>query len=396
MLAIIGGTFLSAATPTPLRIALIAPDATTAAQMAPLRSALAKSPGISATDAALREADVAVIFRGPGAGNAGPTAELRNFLRGGKGLVLLGAAAEAWPTDFKLEADLLGASSKGLFAKGTPMTIVNLFPHPIFTETEGYETDQSIPLFEKLSDDAQMIMEGTVGEATAPLAWVRRLAGSRLCHLVPGDANAFSDPLYLRMVGNAILWTASRPIPGARPAVQRTLMPDSFPGAFAITLPNGPSVCLDPVRGGINYIWDGDFVDLRPRWITKQGEPARIFGEIFYREKEWQPLRAGRPGGATELQFRGYILRDGYPEFQYEVGGRQISERITPGRDGSGIQRRFRVGPGSTPLWISLEPQTTAEVAVTGLERDGSLATFSAPTGGEFTIEIRRKAVSGP
>jgi hypothetical protein len=35
-------------------------------------------------------------------------------------------------------------------------------------------------------------------------------------------------------------------------------------------------------------------------------------------------------------------------------------------------------------------------VTVSGLERDGNVATFSSAAGGEFTIEIRRKAVRVP
>ena len=168
-------------------------------------------------------------------------------------------------------------------------------------------------------------------------------------------------------------------------------MPEATPGSFAITLPDGPGLCLDPVRGGVNYVWDGDFVDLRPRWITKEGQPARIFGPVFYREKEWHPLRAGAPGSPPDLQFRGYTVRDGVPEFHYVIGGRDVFETFASGRARGDLLRRFRVGPGSAPLWLTLEPQAEAEVVVTGLERDGQRAVFAAPAGGEFTLEIRRR-----
>ena len=166
-------------------------------------------------------------------------------------------------------------------------------------------------------------------------------------------------------------------------------MPDSYPGAFAITFPNGPGVCFDPVRGGINYIWDGEFVDLRPRWRTKQGEPARPIGEVFYRESEWQPMRGGTPDGPADFEFRGYALHDGYPEFHYSVGGRDVRERLTTLADGT-LVRKFHVGAGAAPLWIRFEPQPDAAVSVRGLERDGATGCFSSRAGGEFAIEIRR------
>ena len=403
ILACLGFTGAAAAPTSALRVTLVAPDRSTAAELAGLQAALttgfgfesgitgASAVGGAPLVAALGAADVAVFVRGPGALDATEAQALRAFLAAGRAVVVLGGAAPAWPTEPEFESNVLGARTGGAFAQGAVLTIINLFPHPIFGGTPQFDTELRVPLFTALADDVQMIMEGTAGEATAPLAWVRRRAGGRLVHLVPVDARLFQDATYQRLVGQAALWAAGRPIPAARPAVQRTFMPEATPGSFAITLPNGPGLCLDPVRGGINYVWDGDFVDLRPRWITKEGAPARIFGDIFYREKAWQPMRAGAPGNPPDLQFRGYVLRDGVPEFHYVIGGRDVFETFASGREPGDLLRRFRVGPGTSPLWITLEPQANAEVVVSGLERDGARAVFTATAGGEFTLEIRRR-----
>jgi hypothetical protein len=154
-------------------------------------------------------------------------------------------------------------------------------------------------------------------------------------------------------------------------------------------------VCFDPVRGGISYVWNGDFVDLRPRWLTKQGELARIFGDVFYREETFQPWRAGAPDGEPRFRFRGYTLHPQYPEFHYEIGGREVHEILTTTPEG-GLLRRFRIGAGSTPLWLHLEPQPWADISVQGIERDGDVACFAATAPGEFTMEIRRKTVVAP
>jgi hypothetical protein len=349
-----------------------------------------RADGSSTLDS-LRAAQAAIFYRGPGALSAGDAALLREFVGSGKGCVVIGASQQAWSAVPGFEADILGATPGEAFAQGSPMNVINLFPHPIFTGVTKFETQQAMTLYTKLATDAQMIMEGTVGEDTTPLAWVRRRPSGRMCHLVPDAPELFHNPSYQRIVGNAVLWSSNRPVPGAHPFVQRTYMPDAHPGSFAITLPNGPSVCLDPVRGGINYIWDGDFVDLRPRWLTKQGAPAGIFGEIFYREKMWQPLRLGSPNREPNFHFRGYTLKDGTPEFHYSIDGREVHETIGPGSDGTGVRRHFRVGPGTAPLWLNLEPQPDAEVVLRGLDRDGDRACFPALVQGEFTIEIRRK-----
>lgn len=393
----LGGGRLAAA--SDLRVTLVAPGPGGGSAVEPLRKALAAGFGFApetavggaSFGAALSTADVAVVLRGPGGLGADDARALRTFLSSPRGLVVLAGSGEAWPSEPEFEPAILGAKRGPTFAGGARLTVIDLYPHPIFGGIAAFDTDQPVPQFTALAEDVQMIMEATAGEATTPLAWVRRRGEGRLVHLVPGEARDLADPTYQRMIGQAVLWAAGRPVPAARPAVQRTFMPDATPGSFAITLPGGPGLCLDPVRGGVNYVWDGDFVDLRPRWITKEGAPARIFGPVFYREKEWQPFRSGSPGGAPDLQFRGYVLRDGVPEFHYQIGGRDVFETFAPGRRPGDLLRRFRVGPGASPLFLQLEPQAEAEIVSTGLERDGARAVFAAPAGGEFTLEIRRR-----
>ena len=390
----------------PLRCVLVAEDSTHGTVLDSLKSALTRdfgfvwqqggAAGPASTAGGLRDADVAIVYRGPGALDAGGAAHWREFLGAGKGLVLIAGVPGAWPTEPRFAVEVLGATPAGTFANGAPLAVINLYPHPIFTGITRFETDEPIPQYVKLADDAQMIMEGTVGEATAPLAWLRRGPGGSLAHFVFGNPGQLSSPAFQRLLGQAALWTARRPIPGAQATVQRTFMPEAYPGAFAITLPNGPGLCLDPVRGGINYVWAGDFVDLRPRWLTKQGEPARFFGPVFYREKEWHPLRAGSPQAGPDVEFLGYSLESGFPEFHYRIGGRDVHESFRAGEGENTLVRRFRVGAGAASLWLALEPQGEADVVVRGLSRDGNTASYTSTQAGEFTIEIRPKAAVKP
>jgi hypothetical protein len=354
-----------------------------------VRASKEPAPGLPAI---VRDAHAVVFLRGPG--TTVSLASVREIFESVAGVVLLAADPMAWPVGSPL-AEILGATPSGVFAEGAPLSVINLFPHAVLTGVDRLGTNLAVLRHDKLADDAQLIIEGTVGESVTPLAWLRRRASGRLCHIALADAALFNDVSYQRLIANAVRWTSGRAIPGARPAIQRTFMPDSYPGAFAITFPNGPSVCLDPVRGGINYVWDGEFVDLRPRWLTKQGEPARPMGEIFYRERQWQPLRAGTPDGPEDFEFLGYAWEGGYPEFHYRVGGRDVRERLAASPDG-GLIRRFHIGAGAAPLWIRLESQADAEVVVRGLERDGSAACFPSRERGEFAIEIRRRKGVSP
>lgn len=378
---------LAAANPAwaaPLRVAVLASAGENAA--VELGRALEAEGFIQA--APLAEAQALLVHRGPGPGDL---TETRRAIEAGLPTVIVGAAPAAWTGTEDWLARLLGATHGPAFAGGAPLRVINLFAHPIFTETERLETDEPMPAWTRLAEDAQLIAEGITGEDTTPLAWVRTTGAARLCHLVPSSPALLADQGYRRILAQGLLWVARRPIPGAKPAVQRTFMPESRPGSFAIAFPEGIGVCLDPVRGGVNFAWEGDFVDLRPRWLTKQGAPARIFGPVFYQEKTWQPLRAGSPGSGDVARFRGYALREGAPEFHHEVGGRTVRETLRALPDGGGFVREFEVGTGNSPLWLSLEEQTGASVTVEGASRDGASVGFTSTSAGSFRVTVRRK-----
>jgi hypothetical protein len=382
---------LTAAAAEPLRVALIAPP-TESAAIAPLRMTLETSGLVRSS--APEQAEALLILRGPGPAAA---PEVRRLIETGRATVVIGAEPAAWGEAVGFISERLGANRGAVFAGGTPLRVINLFPHPILTGTEKLETDEAVPTWTKLTDDAQLIVEGITGEETTPLAWVRSVGAGRICHLVPSSLALLSSPDYKRMIAHALLWTARHPIPGSRPTVQRTFMPESQPGAFAITFPEGVGVCLDPVRGGVNFAWEGDFVDLRPRWLTKQGAPARIFGPVFYSEKLPQPLRAGAPGADSTWRFKGYVLRDGVPEFRYDVAGREVAETLHALPDGSGFTRAFTIAAGKSPLWLTLEDQPGAELTLEGAARDGNTVAFTSADSGGFKITVRRRgAVVAP
>jgi type 1 glutamine amidotransferase len=359
----------------------------------------AEGEGLDLT--ALRASDVAVLWvRGRKLGAPGAAA-LRQFVEGGRGLVVLGAGGGVWNDWPEFAPEILGVRPGGTFAPGASLRVINLFPHPILTGVERFEAPESIVRCE-VSPEVQVVMEGTAGEETAPLGWVRRWGRGRVVGIVAVAPSQAGDADFLRLVSNSVRWAAERPIPGAQTVVQRTSMADAFPGALAICFPAGPSLCYDTVRGGINYIWNGDFVDLHPWWTTRHGEPMRAFaarysGEVIYRDKDMTAaMHVGTRGEQSAYHFRGYRLRgDGFPELYYTVGGREVTEDLVATADGIGVVRTFHVAAGAVPLWLKVSGESGAEIAVGGAERDGDLVHFDAAGGGEFSVTIRRGANLG-
>lgn len=316
----------------------------------------------------------------------------RDFFNSGKGFVALRSTSHAWENWPDFDQEVLGARYNRTFhtdeQRYPSMEVINLYNHPIFTGARDFSTDQYMYDVQDMDDDVQIIMEGTVGESTTPMAWTRMYKGGRVFRLVPGNLELFQDPNYLRMVTNGILWVAGRKIPGSQAQVQRTYMPEAHPGSFAVTFPRGPGICFDPVRGGINYMWEGEFIDLRPRWLTKQGDPAKYYGEVFYANEQHRPIRTESPGKASDYQFHGYRMIDGNPEFSYSVNGTLINETLTSLKNAYGVKRQFRV-EGESPVWIVSKPQQDAEITLSGAKKEGNNIYYNGEGDG-FVMEIRK------
>ncbi len=350
----------------------------------------------------LRASDVAVFW--VQARKLGPSGResLRQFIEGGHGLVVLGAGADTWSDWPEFGREVLGVHFGGSFANGAPMRIINLFPHPIFAGVDRFETTQGLFRCEA-GPDAQVIMEGIASEEAVPMGWVRRWGRGRIVGLVTAAPAQVGDTEFLRLLANAVRWAAARPIPDAETLVQRTSMANAFPGALAICFPAGPSLCYDTVRGGINYVWNGDFIDLHPWWTGRHGDPLRTFaarfsGEIIYRERDMTTaMHVGTKNDQSVYHFRGYRLRrNGSPELYYTVGGRDVTEGLEAVSDGLGVVRTFHVSAGAAPLWLKLSDDAAAEVAVGGAEREGNLVHFDSASGGEFSVTIRQRISPGP
>lgn len=173
--------------------------------------------------------------------------------------------------------------------------------------------------------------------------------------------------------------------------VERTLMLDAAPSSFAVGFPNRVNFCYDVVRGGLSYIWQGGFVEVtnvRPN-AGKSIMPAKLLGNIVYREAGFFPLRTGDPQQGVEFVFKGYRLDGNAIEFRYEVDHRQVREKITPLPDGSGLVRRFRIeGATAGEAWWYVPGATSGgKLAAGQAVQDAGGFRFDAAQ--EFLLEVR-------
>lgn len=159
--------------------------------------------------------------------------------------------------------------------------------------------------------------------------------------------------------------------------IERTMLPDSHASSFAFGLPGGISFCYDPIRGGLNYVWTGGFIDLaNVRPVNKLIKSAALVGTVVYRETGPAPLRRSDPTRVPTVVFKGYTLRPASVELRYTVDGAAVTEDIHVRRDRSGLTRTFRFdASASDATWFHV---------VTGRP-----ATALTPAGsGVFTLDV--------
>src|SRR5688500_11103636 len=110
--------------------------------------------------------------------------------------------------------------------------------------------------------------------------------------------------------------------------LERIIMPDAAPSSFAVGLPSGVNFCFDPVRGGVSYVWQGNFIDVAPArpGAGKLIKPVKLLGEVVYRESAPSPLRRGDVAREPVVVFKGYRFLEAAIEFSYTVDGVLVRE----------------------------------------------------------------------
>lgn len=158
-----------------------------------------------------------------------------------------------------------------------------------------------------------------------------------------------------------------------RPGVQvyRTMMPQSGPAALAIGLGEGVWLCFDPQRGGINYAWQGS-LDLSPTVAQKINDPARIEGNLFFRDGQEGPLRVNDREHVPAITFRGYRFLDDGVEVRYDLDHLPVRDRFRPLPDaaGVGLVREIQIEGNVQRLWLLHDEQDQGSVQVEPARRE--------------------------
>lgn len=209
--------------------------------------------------------------------------------------------------------------------------------------------------------------------------------------LLPATARRHVRQRYLSTVLLAgCLLAGLRAAPAAPDSVlvYRTMLPDCGPSSFAVALGPQLGFSYDPGRGGVNYVWQGGFVDLDPTWKAKINRPAEVKGTIVYREQARFPLRLAPGAGEPAYVFKGYVLLPDAVEFHYLLDGIPVREEIRAAPGGRGLVRTFRTDTAVAGWTYAAEPQPGAKLSSREGGWNEARTALAAGGGREFTLQL--------
>lgn len=171
----------------------------------------------------LTEADLVIVFFRRVALPHGQLDAIKNYLRQGNPLVGIRTANHAFdvregniPEGYQdwqdFVPDILGCENRG-YGSTELGTMVTIAPrsegHPIL---EGFDSDPwhsegNIYIVAPLIDQkAVILLTGTAGDKTEPIAWTRKAGESRIFYTSLGYPKDFEVPRFRRLLTNGIRW----------------------------------------------------------------------------------------------------------------------------------------------------------------------------------------------
>ncbi|MBM3871928.1 MAG: hypothetical protein FJ392_13385 [Verrucomicrobia bacterium] len=170
------------------------------------------------------------------------------------------------------------------------------------------------------------------------------------------------------------------------PVVFRTFIADSSTRSIAVGLPGGVSYVFDAEQCRVRYAWSGEFLDVAKVWTGRGGGQAAVLGKKFFTAPLGHPLRVGSPDSEATVKFRGYRLVEKFPEFDFEVNGVPVRQRVRK----AGAERlewEFELGETREPVWWMASKGVTTTFAGNIGERENERLRL-APGTRRFVVSV--------
>jgi type 1 glutamine amidotransferase len=157
--------------------------------------------------------DVAVLFTRRLKLEGEQLERIKKYCLSGKPLVGIRTASHGIQTWLDLDREVFGGDYKNHYPEG-PLTEIKLLEStketPILDGVKPYKSAGSLYKNPGIAKDVRVLLTGAIPDHTEPIAWTRLYKGGRVFYTSLGHPKDFEEPSYLRLITNAVFWTAGR------------------------------------------------------------------------------------------------------------------------------------------------------------------------------------------
>lgn len=171
----------------------------------------------------------------------------------------------------------------------------------------------------------------------------------------------------------------------------RGFLEETSLASIAVHLPNQLSYCWDTELCQLRYAWEGEFLDNSDLWHGHKNAYAKILGTIFFRDQVISPIRFMDAETAPSVVYKGYNIRNRYPEFHYTVAGKDVYELIKEHPEKKGLIRTIRIPGATEPVWFLFGDASGVTYRFSaGVTQNGKVK-LTAAEARNFTIQMIKK-----
>ncbi len=169
-------------------------------------------PGLEA----LETCDVAVFFTRRLTIKGEQLERVKKYAQAGKPIVAIRTASHGFQNWLEMDKQIFGGNYSNHNKEG-PKCEVKIVDaakeHPVLKGMAPFASTGSLYKNPAIAKDVTVLLTGAIPEDTEPIAWVREHNGGRVFYTSLGHPDDFKNDGFVRMLTNAIFWTAKRDVP---------------------------------------------------------------------------------------------------------------------------------------------------------------------------------------
>jgi len=159
--------------------------------------------------AAIEDADVLLVHTQRLNESGVELERFKQYCEQGRPIVGVRTASHAYQNWLDFDRQVLGGNYNHHYGHG-PKTRVEIeeqaVDHEILRGVTSFESDSHLYRNTPIADDTFLLMTGYSEDHVEPVAWTRTHKGGRVFYTSLGDQTDFANPVFLRMLAQAVLW----------------------------------------------------------------------------------------------------------------------------------------------------------------------------------------------